>query len=58
MVVISLQVALQRKLKIENSITGQYLSGVMKIPVPQVRRTINMERCLEVVGASSFNLKI
>lgn len=43
--------------KIENSITGQYLSGVMKIPVPQVRRTINMERCLEVVGASSFNLK-
>ncbi|MEG1952941.1 MAG: excinuclease ABC subunit UvrA [Hydrogenoanaerobacterium sp.] len=38
------------------SITGQYLSGKMKIPVPKVRRTGN-GNWLEVKGAAENNLK-
>lgn len=38
------------------SITGQYLSGVKKIPVPQTRRTGNGEK-LTICGATENNLK-
>ncbi len=38
------------------SITGQYLSGVKKIPVPSVRRKGNGD-CLTVRGATENNLK-
>jgi len=43
-------------LKCENSITGQYLSGRKKIPVPNKRRTGN-GLYLTVNGASEHNLK-
>ena len=39
-----------------NSLTGQYLSGKLKIEVPQKRRKGNGKK-LEVVGASENNLK-
>ncbi|MCU9533978.1 excinuclease ABC subunit UvrA [Streptococcus sp. CSL10205-OR2] len=45
------QVAKKRK-----SITGQYLSGKKKIPVPQTRRSGNGQ-FIEVTGASENNLK-
>ncbi len=40
----------------EKSLTGQYLSGKKKIPVPSVRRTGN-GKYLEVFGARENNLK-
>ena len=40
----------------ENSITGQYLSGKKKIPVPSVRREGN-GNYLTVIGATQNNLK-
>ena len=40
----------------ERSITGQYLSGVKKIPVPSARRTGN-GKMLSVRGAAENNLK-
>ena len=43
-------------LKCENSITGQYLSGRKKIPVPDKRRDGN-GKFLKVIGASEHNLK-
>lgn len=42
--------------KCKESITGQYLSGVRKIPVPEKRRTGN-GKILSVIGASENNLK-
>ena len=39
-----------------NSLTGQYLSGRRKIPVPSVRRTGN-GKTLKVIGASENNLR-
>ena len=39
-----------------NSLTGRYLSGTKKIPLPAVRRKGN-GKCLKVVGASVHNLK-
>lgn len=41
--------------KMDDSITGKYLSGKLKIAVPKTRRTT--DKYLEVIGASSFNLK-
>ncbi|MEE1327502.1 MAG: excinuclease ABC subunit UvrA, partial [Oscillospiraceae bacterium] len=40
----------------DRSVTGQYLSGVKKIPVPSVRRTGNGQH-LKVLGAKENNLK-
>ncbi len=40
----------------ENSITGQYLSGKKKIPVPEKRRNGN-GKFLKIIGASENNLK-
>ena len=46
----------QEIMKIEDSITGQYLSGEKKIPVPKERRKGN-GNFLEVKGAEQNNLK-
>lgn len=43
-------------LKCKNSITGQYLSGKLKIPVPEVRRKPD-DRWLKITGAEENNLK-
>lgn len=43
-------------MKNEQSITGSYLSGRMRIEVPEMRRKGN-RKCLEVVGAYENNLK-
>ncbi len=40
-----------------NSITGQYLSGKLKIEVPRERKSFDPERCLQLFGAQSHNLK-
>ena len=42
---------------VENSITGQYLSGRKKIPVPKKRRKHIKSKCIEVEGATENNLK-
>ncbi|MDB5423100.1 MAG: uvrA, partial [Phenylobacterium sp.] len=39
------------------SITGQYLSGVREIAVPEERRPISKKKVLRVVGATGNNLK-
>ena len=39
------------------SITGQYLSGTRRIPMPETRRKIDPKRVLRVVGARGNNLK-
>ncbi len=39
------------------SITGAYLSGRRSIPMPQVRRPVDPERCLRVIGAREHNLR-
>ncbi|MGB3057020.1 MAG: excinuclease ABC subunit UvrA [Candidatus Omnitrophota bacterium] len=41
----------------ERSLTGKYLRGELKIPVPEKRRTVDNDRCLEVIGAAEHNLK-
>ena len=43
-------------LKCKNSLTGKYLSGKLKIPVPETRRKPD-DRWLEVTGAAENNLK-
>ncbi|MEM7427974.1 MAG: excinuclease ABC subunit UvrA [Pseudomonadota bacterium] len=39
------------------SLTGQYLTGMMQIPVPHTRRPHDPARMLRVVGAKANNLK-
>ncbi|MDB5457509.1 MAG: excinuclease subunit, partial [Caulobacter sp.] len=39
------------------SITGQYLTGVREIAVPEERRPINKKKMLRVIGATGNNLK-
>ncbi|MFC3420267.1 excinuclease ABC subunit UvrA [Salinicoccus hispanicus] len=41
----------------DNSITGQYLSGKKKIPLPETYRKPDMKRSLEIKGAKENNLK-
>ena len=43
--------------KVENSITGQYLSGRKKIAVPKKRRKTVKGKAIEVKGATEHNLK-
>ncbi|WP_165243301.1 excinuclease ABC subunit UvrA [Corynebacterium lizhenjunii] len=43
--------------KVEQSLTGQYLSGARVLDVPAQRRAIDPERMLRVVGARENNLK-
>ena len=44
-------------MKVEESITGQYLSGKKKIPLPNKRRKIVKSKAIEVKGAKENNLK-
>ncbi len=41
----------------EESITGKYLSGQMCIDIPQRRRNISPQRCIELKGCREHNLK-
>ena len=43
--------------KVENSVTGQYLSGRKKIPVPTKRRKHTKSKVIEIQGATENNLK-
>lgn len=43
--------------KVEESLTGQYLSGSKALAVPDRRREIDRDRTLKVVGARENNLK-
>jgi excinuclease ABC subunit A len=43
--------------KVEDSITAQYLTGKKFIPVPATRRTARSDMWMEVIGASGNNLK-
>ncbi|HKJ04720.1 MAG TPA: excinuclease ABC subunit UvrA [Geopsychrobacteraceae bacterium] len=45
----------QQVLENQNSLTGQYLSGVLQIAVPEVRRS--SDRTLKIQGATANNLK-
>ncbi|MCL2071560.1 MAG: excinuclease ABC subunit UvrA [Oscillospiraceae bacterium] len=40
-----------------DSITGQYLSGKKKIPIPESRRALDKSRILSIAGARENNLK-
>jgi len=44
-------------MKVEDSITGQYLSGRKKIEVPKKRRKYSKSKVIEVQGATENNLK-
>ena len=39
------------------SLTGRYLTGALRIPVPSRRRKSETNRCLTIVGAKANNLK-
>ncbi|MDH5174757.1 MAG: ATP-binding cassette domain-containing protein, partial [Elusimicrobiota bacterium] len=39
------------------SLTGAYMSGKLKVPLPSKRRTRDLNRVLEIKGAAQFNLK-
>ncbi|NVK34797.1 MAG: excinuclease ABC subunit UvrA [Rhodobacteraceae bacterium] len=41
----------------KNSLTGQYLSGTMMVPMPAERRKITKKRKLSVIGARGNNLQ-
>ena len=43
--------------QVEDSITGQYLSGRKQIPVPKKRRKHTKTKVIEVQGATENNLK-
>ncbi len=43
-------------LKAKGSLTGQYLSGKLSIPIPAQRRPFNPERTLKITGAKGNNL--
>ena len=43
--------------KNKNSITGRYISGAERIPVPKHRRKVDMNNTLDVIGARENNLK-
>ena len=41
----------------KKSLTGQYLSGALEVPVPKKRRETNARKCITVKGARGNNLK-
>ncbi len=41
----------------EESLTGKYLRGELKIKVPSSRRTVKGRKALKIIGASEHNLK-
>ncbi len=44
-------------LKEEKSITGLYLSGKKEIKIPETRRPLNFDECIEITGAKENNLQ-
>ena len=44
-------------MNVAESITGQYLSGIKQIAIPNQRKKINKNRVLSIVGASGNNLQ-
>ncbi|PCS00788.1 excinuclease ABC subunit UvrA [Lactococcus fujiensis] len=44
-------------MKNKKSLTGQYLAGTRKIPIPTKRRPIDTKRMVKITGASENNLK-
>jgi excinuclease ABC subunit A len=47
----------QKVLQNPDSLTAKYLNGEYEITVPEKRRKLKMDECLEVVGAKENNLK-
>jgi excinuclease ABC subunit A len=47
----------EQLLKNDKSITGQYVSGKLKIETPKKRRPVDPQRIIKVVGAKENNLK-
>jgi len=43
--------------KNKKSITGRYLSGDLKVPLPEKRHLCNPDRVISIKGATQFNLK-
>src|SRR4029077_5947187 len=48
---------LEDVLKHQDSLTGRYLRGELRIPVPSARRKADLSRAVRVVGARQHNLK-
>jgi len=48
---------LEQVLACPRSITAKYLTGQCRIPLPSRRRPINLDACLELIGAREHNLK-
>ncbi|MCZ6604827.1 MAG: excinuclease ABC subunit UvrA [Alphaproteobacteria bacterium] len=46
-----------RVLSCPDSLTGQYMTGLMQIPIPETRRAPKDGHCLEVIGARENNLQ-
>ena len=44
-------------IKCKESLTGRYLVGDLKIPVPSMRKTLNRRKLLKIIGAREHNLK-
>ncbi len=49
--------SLREMINCDQSLTGQYLKGKVKIPVPDTRRLLKGRENLEIKGAKHFNLK-
>jgi len=54
---IVVQGPLEKLMKSKQSITAQYLRGDRRIEMPQRRRQIDLEHCIELKGAAENNLK-
>ena len=48
---------LQKIMRCDKSLTGEYLSGKKKIEMPVRRRKYSLRRCIEIKGAAENNLK-
>ena len=51
------QGVLERVINERASLTGKYLRGDLKIPVPEKRRTLDDKKTLKIIGAKEHNLK-
>ncbi len=49
--------SLDKVMRCKSSLTGKYLKGELKVPVPEERRPVKPDRVIEIKGASQFNLK-
>jgi len=44
-------------IRAKNSLTGKYLSGALKIPLPKKRRSLRKNSTIQITGAGEHNLK-